>query len=86
MPEFIRTVINPSRVNIPKYNDTIINVNCIKRIHPVSQHPDLLQVSMIDGFDVYVFAKDLENVLSSSCRNFIEKLLEDYYQKHNPKK
>ena len=36
---------------------------------------------MIDGFDVYVFAKDLENVLSSSSRNFIEKLLEDYYQK-----
>lgn len=81
MPEFIRTVINPSRVNIPKYNDTIINVNCIKRIHPVYQHPDLLQVSMIDGFDVYVFAKDLETVLSSSSRNFIEKLLEDYYQK-----
>lgn len=86
MPEFIRTVINPSYVNIPKYDDTIINVNCIQQIHPVYQHPDLLQVSTIDSFGIYVFAKDLENVLSSSSRNFIEKLLEDYYQKHNPKK
>lgn len=86
MTKFIRTVFVDKYSFVksePTYTNQLINLHYIRKICPVDNYPNLLQVFLIDEHQElhYVFAKDLKNALRETDEygcTLIQKIQNEY--------